>query len=73
MSSSREELPEGVIDADPTGGWQSGDTANKDSGEPVAPDAPIEGSEPGHVADPDLSDDVTDESVETDGDDRSDS
>ncbi|MDO8383320.1 MAG: hypothetical protein Q7T17_10120 [Microbacterium sp.] len=73
MSSSREELPEGVIDADPTGGWQSGDTANKDSGEPVAPDAPIEGSEPGQVADPDLSDDVTDESVETDGDDRSDS
>ncbi|WP_100813534.1 hypothetical protein [Microbacterium lacus] len=73
MSSSREELPEGVIDADPTGGWQSGDTANKDSGEPVAPDAPIEGSEPGQVADPDLSDDVTDESVESDGDDRSDS
>ena len=77
MSSSREELPEGVIDADPTGGWQSGDTANKDSGEPVAPDAPIEGSEPGQVADPDLSDDLsngtTDEAVDNDGDNRSDS
>ncbi|WP_396643304.1 hypothetical protein [Microbacterium sp.] len=73
MSSSRDELPEGVIDADPTGGWQSGDTANRAADAPVAPDAPIEGSEPGQVADPDLSDDVTDESVENDGDDRSDS
>lgn len=73
MSSPRDELPEGVIDADPTGGWQSGETADRVSDEPVAPDAPIESSEPGQVADPDLSDDVTDESVEHAGDDRSDS
>lgn len=73
MSSSRDELPEGVIDADPTGGWQSGDAASRASDSPVAPDAPIEGSEPGQVADPDLSDDVTDESVEDASDDRSDS
>ena len=73
MSSSRDELPEGVIDADPTGGWQSGDTASRVSDELVAPDAPIEGSEPGQTADPDLSDDVADESVDNDGDDRSES
>jgi hypothetical protein len=73
MSSSRDEsserdgLPEGVINAEPTGGWESGDTASRVSDELVAPDAPIEGSEPGQTADPDLSDDVTDESVEDDG------
>ena len=60
MSSSGENLPEGVIDAEPTGGWESGETANRASDEPVAPDAPIEGSEPGQAADPDLSDDVED-------------
>jgi hypothetical protein len=67
MSSSGQELPEGVINADPTGGWQSGDTDKRVSDELVAPDASIEGSEPGQAADPHLSDDVADESVDDDG------
>ena len=64
MSSSGQELPEGVINADPTGGWQSGDTDERVSDELVAPDAPIEGSEPGQAADPDLSDDVEDDAAD---------
>lgn len=64
MSSSGENIPEGVIDADPTGGWQSGDTASRVSDELVAPDAPIEGSEPGQVADPDLSSDADDDAAD---------
>ncbi len=63
MSSSGQELPEGVINADPTGGWQSGETEERVSDELVAPDAPIEGSEPGQTADPDLSDDVVDDAA----------
>lgn len=67
MSSSRDqELPEGVIDADPTGGWKSGEAGSAGSDELVAPDSPIEGSEPGQTADPDLSDDV-DTDDNTDG------
>lgn len=65
MSSSNESLPEGVINADPVGGWQSGETANDAAGEPVAPDAPIESSEPGQAADPDLSSDATDEAIDS--------
>ena len=63
MTSSRDDLPEGVINADPTGGWQSGETEERVSDELVAPDAPIEGSEPGQTADPDLSDDVVDDAA----------
>ncbi|HAQ59904.1 MAG TPA: hypothetical protein DCR63_05770 [Microbacterium sp.] len=34
MSASRDnELPEGVIDADPVGGWESGETADGESAE----------------------------------------
>ncbi|WP_100809797.1 MULTISPECIES: hypothetical protein [unclassified Microbacterium] len=58
MTSSRDDLPEGVINADPTGGWQSGETEERVSDELVAPDAPIEGAEAGQAADPDLSDDA---------------
>jgi len=63
MTSSRDDLPEGVINADPTGGWRSGETEERVSDELVAPDAPIEGSEPGQTADPDLSDDVVDDAA----------
>ncbi len=70
MSSSGESLPEGVIDAEPTGGWQSGDSADRVTDELVAPDAPIESSEPGQVADPDLSDDVEDDAAGEQGSDR---
>ncbi len=66
MSSTREGLPEGVIDAEPTGGWQSGDSADHVTDELVAPDAPIESSEPGQVADPDLSDDADDDDADDD-------
>lgn len=63
-ASASDDLPEGVVDADPVGGWQSGETASRVSDEPVAPDSPIEGSEPGQTADPDLSNDASDDAVE---------
>ncbi len=33
MTSDRDELPEGVINADPTGGWESGSVADGETAE----------------------------------------
>ncbi|PZU41581.1 MAG: hypothetical protein DI573_00620 [Microbacterium sp.] len=67
------DLPEGVIDADPPGGWESGQTADGESaeqnadaiGSPELSDAglPVEGPESTQNADPDLiqDDDLSEE------------
>jgi hypothetical protein len=48
------DLPEGVIDAEPTGGWQSAEAAAEPSG-------PVESAETQQGLDPDLAtDDQTD-------------
>lgn len=66
MSDDRD-LPEGVIDADPPGGWESGATADGETreqnenakGSPrlndAAPSDPIEGDAASQGIDPDLS------------------
>jgi hypothetical protein len=62
---SERDLPEGVIDADPPGGWESADTADAETDEQNRdaagssdladdPDA-VQSSLPGQGADPDLS------------------
>ncbi|WOQ70035.1 hypothetical protein RYJ27_02060 [Microbacterium limosum] len=58
------DLPEGVIDADPPGGWESGETADQESaeqnagaiGSPRLTEAgvPVEGPEATQNSDPDL-------------------
>ncbi len=52
------DLPEGVIDADPPGAWESGDTADAETARrseeaAVSPDL-ITSDEPGKDSDPDL-------------------
>lgn len=66
MSDDRE-LPEGVIDADPPGGWESGAVADGETAErndhakgsaglsDAAPSDPIEGDAGSQGIDPDLS------------------
>lgn len=52
------DLPEGVIDANPPGGWESADVADAETEAQNADaiDSPelIESDEPGQAADPDL-------------------
>jgi hypothetical protein len=52
------DLPEGVINANPAGGWESGDVADgeTEAQNAEAIDSPelIESDEPGQAADPDL-------------------
>lgn len=52
------DLPEGVINANPPGGWESSETADAETAElnGEAIDSPelIESDEPGQGADPDL-------------------
>lgn len=52
------DLPEGVINADPAGGWESGETADTETEErdAAATDSAdlIESDEPAQGADPDL-------------------
>ncbi len=65
MSDDKERvLPEGVIDADPAGGWdgvddlearERGEAASSPDGQP--PRGPIESDLPTQVADPDLASD----------------
>ncbi|MFE7846226.1 hypothetical protein ACFUTX_13650 [Microbacterium sp. NPDC057407] len=65
------DLPEGVINADPPGGWDEvGDdeaatrnAESRDSGQlrsdaPLQPDDPVEGEEARQAADPDLASDA---------------
>jgi len=52
------ELPEGVINADPAGGWESGETADRETEErdeaaTASPDL-VTSDEPAKGADPDL-------------------
>lgn len=66
MNDDRD-LPEGVIDADPPGGWESGAVADGETAErnesakrssrlnDAAPSDPIEGDAASHGIDPDLS------------------
>lgn len=65
MHADRETgLPEGVINAEPAGGWESGDSADRESaernaeaiGSPALSDAgmPVAGPEASQNADPDL-------------------
>lgn len=53
------DLPEGVINADPPGGWEDSAVADEESAERNAVSAGsadlIESDEPGQVADPDIS------------------
>lgn len=53
------DLPEGVINADPPGGWEDADVADDESAERNAMSAGsadlIESDEPGQAADPDIS------------------
>lgn len=64
MSTDRENaLPEGVIDADPPGGWESADTADAETAEQGrrADVGPVEGAALAQDTDPDLTTDEEDE------------
>lgn len=55
---SDRDLPEGVIDADPPGGWESGDVADGETNEQsdaaaTSPDL-VTSDEPSQGADPDM-------------------
>jgi hypothetical protein len=55
------DLPEGVIDADPPGGWEdAADAADTEDAEPTAPPEPPESDAMSRGADPDLSADAQD-------------
>jgi hypothetical protein len=62
MSTDRDELPDGVINAEPAGGWESGDVADDEtraaSSEPekpwTVPDGFVESAEIQAGLDPDL-------------------
>ncbi|SIT67660.1 hypothetical protein [Microbacterium sp. RU33B] len=68
MDNERE-LPEGVIDANPAGGWDGVDDAEtqeqSDAVAASAPEGPVESTVPTQGIDPDLAtDDSTDEHTE---------
>lgn len=69
MAEREQDLPEGVINAEPAGGWSSDEAAHVGDGD--APDAPIESDLPSQGADPDvaptppMNDDTDETDVET--------